>query len=121
MPAMTIIVEYETLDGQEDALTALMRDHAAKTLEEEHGCLRFEVVKPIERDGTPIRNRLMISELYADEAAFSAHANNPRIPGLGAAIKPLLVSRRLIMASAIDGGAEVDALRPAELNASNDG
>jgi quinol monooxygenase YgiN len=73
LPEVTIIVEYETRDGREAEFTALIRDHAGWTLHEEPGCLRFEVLKPVEPDGTPIPNRLMISELYADEAALAAH------------------------------------------------
>ena len=79
MPEMTIIVEFETLDGREAEFTALMRDHARKTLQEEPGCLRFEVIKPVEPDGTPIPNRVMVNELYADQAALAAHERNPRM------------------------------------------
>ena len=50
------------------------------TREEEPGCLRFEVLKPVDPDGAPIPNRLMVSELYADEAAVAAHERNPRMP-----------------------------------------
>jgi hypothetical protein len=32
MPKIAIIVEFETLDGQEDAFLTLIREHAAKTL-----------------------------------------------------------------------------------------
>jgi quinol monooxygenase YgiN len=120
MTQLTIIVEFETLDGQEEAFTALMRDHARKTLNEEPGCLRFEVIKPVERDGTPVPNRVMVNELYADEAAVTAHEANPRMPGLREATGPLLKSRRLIMARALDARPEETGLTPAQLNAAND-
>ena len=120
MPEMTIIVEFETLDGREAEFTALMREHARRTLHEEPGCLRFEVVKPVEPDGTPIPNRLVVNELYADAAALSAHENNPRLAKLRAATGPLLKSRRLIMARALDEEIEETGLSPEELNASND-
>ncbi len=120
MTQLTIIVEFETLDGSEEAFTALMRDHARKTLNEEPGCLRFEVIKPVERDGTPVPNRLMVNELYADEAAVTAHEANPRMPGLREATGPLLKSRRLIMARALDVQPEETGLTPDQLNATND-
>jgi (4S)-4-hydroxy-5-phosphonooxypentane-2,3-dione isomerase len=121
MTQLTIIVEFETLDGSEEAFTALMRDHACRTLGEEPGCLRFEVIKPVERDGTPILNKVMVNELYADEAALAAHEANPRMPVLRAATGPLLKSRRLIMARALDELPEETGLTPDQLNASNDG
>ena len=121
MPEKTIIVEFEILDGREAELTALMREHARRTLYEEPGCLRFDVIRPIEPDGTPIPNRLVVNELYADAAALAAHEQNPRMPGLRTAISPLLKSRRLILAKAFDEEAEEVGLAPTELNAANDG
>ncbi|WP_027233261.1 antibiotic biosynthesis monooxygenase [Phyllobacterium sp. UNC302MFCol5.2] len=119
MTALTIIVEFETNEGCEEEFTAIMREHARRTLEEETGCLRFEVVKPIERDGTPIPNRVIVNELYANEAAVAAHENNPRMPKLQAMNAPLLKSRRLILAQSLTARA-AEGLRPQELNASND-
>ena len=101
MANIAIIVEFETLEGREEEFTAAIRDHAERTRAEEPGCLRFEVIKPIERDGTPIPNRVMVNELYADEAAVAAHEQNPRMPGLAAVTRPLLKSRRLIYAAAL--------------------
>ncbi len=120
MAELTIIVEFETLDGFEEDFTSIIRDHAKKTLQEEPGCLRFEVIKPVERDGTPIPNRVMVNELYADAAALDAHEKNPRMPGLRAATGPLLKSRRLILAKVVDGRPQESGLAPDELNASND-
>ena len=120
MPELTIIVEFETLDGLEDDFTAIIRDHARRTLQEEPGCLRFDVIKPIERDGTPIPNRVMVNELYADEAALAAHERNPRLSAVRASMGPLLKSRRLILARSLDEPERETGLMPAELNASND-
>ena len=79
MTALTIIVEFETREGREDEFITLIREHARKTLEEEPGCLRFEVIKPIERDGTPIPNNVMVNELYANEAAVTAIHDFPGV------------------------------------------
>jgi autoinducer 2-degrading protein len=119
MTALTIIVEFETHEGCEEEFTALIREHARKTLEEEPGCLRFEVIKPIERDGTPIPNKVMVNELYASEAAVTAHESNPRIPKLRAANALLLKSSRLILAQSLSAKA-AEGMTPQELNASND-
>ncbi len=119
MTALTIIVEFETHQGCEEEFTALIREHARKTLEEEPGCLRFEVIKPIERNGTPIPNKVMVNELYASEAAVTAHENNPRLAKVRAANAPLLVSSRLILAQSLSAKA-AEGMTPQELNASND-
>jgi (4S)-4-hydroxy-5-phosphonooxypentane-2,3-dione isomerase len=95
MPKIAIIVEYEIADGKENELTECISEHARLTLEEEAGCLRFEIVKPIERDGTPVPDKLLLTELYESEAALAIHEKNPRMPGLRAATAPLLKSMRL--------------------------
>ncbi|MGO4571121.1 putative quinol monooxygenase [Microvirga sp. 2TAF3] len=104
MTEIAIIVEFETLEGREEEFTTVIREHAKRTLEEEAGCLRFEVIKPVEADGTPVPNRVMVNELYADRAAVTAHEQSPRMPIVGATIAPLLKSRRLIYAEMIRAG-----------------
>ncbi len=99
MTKIAIVVDYDIVEGQEEALTAIIREHARLTLAEEPGCLRFEVIKPIESDGTPIPNRLMLTELYEDQAAFTAHGNNPRMPGLRASTAPLLAAMKITLAT----------------------
>lgn len=117
---MSIIVEYETQDGREEEFASLMKDHARRTLFEEDGCLRFEVLKPVDEDGVPIPNRLMVSELYADHTAVDLHKNNPRLATVRAAFEPLLKSRKLTIAEVLDQP-EDEGMTPEELNASNDG
>lgn len=109
MRQWTIIVEFETVEGRFDEFAAIMRDHARRTLAEEPGCLRFEVTRPVERDGTPIPNGLIVNELYEDEAAVTTHEANPRLSALRATIKPMLASRRQIWATALDEEAEQKA------------
>jgi quinol monooxygenase YgiN len=98
LPKIAIIVEFDILEGREEEFTRLISEHARLTLEEEEGCLRFEVIKPIERNGTPIPNKLIVNELYQAEPAVTRHEQNPRMPGLGAATGKLLAGRRLILA-----------------------
>jgi (4S)-4-hydroxy-5-phosphonooxypentane-2,3-dione isomerase len=121
MPRMSIIVEYETHDGREEEFTALIKDHARRTLFEEPGCLRFEVLKPVDTDGSPIPNRLMVSELYADHAAVAAHNGNPRLATVRSVLGSLVKSRRLILSELVSDQADQQGLTPEQLNASNDG
>lgn len=121
MTEMTIIVEFETLEGAEPEFTRIITDHARRTLAEEPGCKRFEVIKPIGKDGAPEPNKVMVNELYADQAAVDAHNANPRMKPLGETLKPLLKSRRLILALSLLERPKDDGMAPAELNAANDG
>ena len=121
MAEMTVIVEFETLEGAEPEFIRLISDHAQRTLHEEDGCLRFEVIKPVGPDGGPIPNRVMVNELYADQAALEIHNRNPRITPLQAATAPLLKSRRLIVAKSLASRPVDHGIAPADLNAANDG
>jgi len=121
MTEMTIIVEFETLEGAEPEFTRIINDHAQRTLAEEPGCRRFEVVKPLEDDGSPIPNRLLVNELYADAEALAVHDANPRLATVRETIKPLLKSRRRILAKSLAERAVDEGRLPSELNAANDG
>lgn len=120
MPQISIIVEYDINEGREDEFASLIKDHARRTLFEEEGCLRFEVLKPVDAQGAPIPNRMMVSELFADQTAVDLHATNPRLAIVRAAFGLLLKSRKVTVAEVVDDPDE-EGLAPHELNASNDG
>lgn len=120
MPAVTIIVEFETIEGKSAEFEHIMIDHARRTLNEEPGCLRFEVIRPLDDAGAPRETALIVNELYADDAAVAAHRANPRMGLLGDTIRPLLKSRRLIQAVSVKESLPEEGKRPEELNAAND-
>lgn len=120
MNEMTIIVEFETLEGAEPEFTRIIADHARRTRTEEPGCLRFDVVKPLGKDGEPLPNKVIVNELYANQAAVDTHNANPRMAGLRETTSPLLKSRRLIVARSLMERQAETGLAPADLNAAND-
>ncbi|WP_235679207.1 putative quinol monooxygenase [Aquibium microcysteis] len=120
MDEQAIIVEYEIEEGRIDAFRALVLDHARRTLAEEQGCLRFEVLEPVDRQGEPIPNRLMVSEIYASPLAVEQHGQNPRLERVRAAMAPLVKSRRLVMARVLDHVRAEEGIRPEHLTAAND-
>lgn len=120
MDEQAIIVEYEIEEGRIDAFRALVLDHARRTLGEEQGCLRFEVLEPVDRNGRPIPNRLMVSEIYASPLAVEQHERNPRLERVRAAMAPLVKSRRLVMARVLDHSSAEEGIRPENLTAAND-
>jgi len=107
--------------GREEEFAAMIKEHARRTLFEEEGCLRFEVLKAVDAGGAPIPNRMMVSELYANQTAVDLHGNNPRLAIVRAGLAPLLKSRRLTLAHVVGEAAGDEGLAPEELNASNDG
>jgi len=92
---IAIVVEYTVADGKEQELLRILREHARTTIKEEPGCLRFEVLKPINDDGSPIPDRIMLTELYADEAAADTHAKSPRLAMVLAKVRPLLTNEKV--------------------------
>jgi len=120
MPQMSIIVEYEINEGSMEDFSSLIRDHARRTLAEEPGCLRFEILQPVDDTGQPIVNRMMVSELYADETAARAHGNRPRLNSLRSALGHLVKSRKQVTARVENDDAEDSWLTTEEINASND-
>ena len=120
MPEVAVIVEFETLEGAEPEFVRFMRDHAQRTLDEEDGCLRFEVFKPIGEDGAPIPNHVIVDELYVDQAAVESHRLNPRMSALRLIVDPMLKSRRMIVARSLAEREPEQGIPPTELNAAND-
>lgn len=93
---ITMVVEYTLKSGKKEELLNILREHARLTVKQEPGCLRFEVLQPLNEDGSPIPDRLMLAEYYADEAAATAHARNPRLATLLARIRPMLREEKVI-------------------------
>ena len=95
MPKIAIVVEYHVKPGSFAAFDAHIRDHAAKTLAEEPGCERFDVLQPMTPAGTPDETRMMLFELYRDQAAFDAHRSGARLPKVAEIAGPMLDLRKL--------------------------
>ena len=97
MENLVLIVEYETHPGREEEFLAAMQAHAQACLKEEPGCLRFEVLRPLDEAGQPVPNRFMASEIFAGHEGLAAHRATPRWQAMAERFKVLLVSRRPIL------------------------
>ncbi len=97
MPKIAIHVEFRPRPGSHAAFDALIREHARLTQAEEPGCERFDVLQPLNADGTRDEGRIMLVEVYADRAAVDAHVKNPRMPKVREAYTPLIEGRVLTM------------------------
>jgi autoinducer 2-degrading protein len=96
MRRLALIVEYETHPGQEAAFDQAMRAHASACLAEEKGCLRFEVLRPLDEHGNVLANHFMANELFADEAALDFHRTTARWLRMAELFKTL-VRRRPVL------------------------
>lgn len=71
MSGIAIIVEYDVKPGCLEEQEMRVRASATKCLQED-GCLRMEVFVPEGQE-----NKLVLSELWRDEAALEVHRNQP--------------------------------------------
>jgi autoinducer 2-degrading protein len=97
MRRLALIVEYETQPGQGAAFEQAMHAHARACLAEEPGCLRFEVLRPLDEQGKVLENRFMANELFNEEVALEAHRKTPRWLRMSDLFKQNLVSRRPVL------------------------
>ena len=72
MPKFALIGTIEIAPGRTEEFVPLLMAHRAGCLQDEPGTLRFDVLLP--REGT---TKVMLYELYRDEAAFDTHWNGP--------------------------------------------
>jgi (4S)-4-hydroxy-5-phosphonooxypentane-2,3-dione isomerase len=98
MSKIAIVGEFETKPGRHAEFETLIRNHAKKCLEIEPGTLRFELLHPFDEYGTRIPNRLMVSELFADQAAVEFHRSTNRMAEVAAQFATLTERARLVLA-----------------------
>lgn len=94
MTKVALVVEFKLKPGAHAAFDAIIRDHAAGTLADEPGCERFDVLQPKGKEG-PDLSRVILYEVYADDAAFQAHTQNPRLARTRAAYESLIEGRTI--------------------------
>jgi len=98
MAKIALVVEFQLKPDTHAAFVAIMRTHADGTLGEEPGCERFEVLQPRGKNG-PDLSRVLLMEVYADEAALAAHQANPRLAATRSAYQDLIVDRKIHICS----------------------
>ncbi|HJO97242.1 MAG: antibiotic biosynthesis monooxygenase family protein [Rhodospirillales bacterium] len=91
------VTEYDVKPEHREDFEALLRDHAERTLRVEPGCLRFDILLP--RDASAEKNptRILLYELYRDEAEYRAHTDSDRLANFREAYKDMLADRRIML------------------------
>lgn len=83
-----ILVDFTILDGKMDVFLEEVVTNANASVSDEPGCLRFDVLRP---EGAA--DRVLLYEIYADEAAFDAHRRTPHFHHFDAVVAPLTKAR----------------------------
>jgi quinol monooxygenase YgiN len=72
MTQFVVLAEFGLKPGTRERFVELVSRNAAASVADEPGCRRFDVMTP--RDGA---DRVVLYEIYDDEAAFEAHLQTP--------------------------------------------
>ena len=83
---LALIVEMRIRPGRRSEFMPLILENARRSLEEEPGCRRFDVLLPAEG-----AERVVLYEIYDDENAFDAHRIAEHYIEFQAAARNLLV------------------------------
>jgi quinol monooxygenase YgiN len=93
-----IIAEFEVKPDKLEQFLELARTDARHSVEREPGCRQFDVTLDREQP-----NRVVLYEIYDDEAAFDAHLQTPHLAAFRAGIENLIVSRQVRRLTRIHG------------------
>lgn len=91
MSGFVIVVDFVVAAGMQDAFRNLIDENARASVREEPGCRRFDVVEPRGEPG-----RILLYEIYDDEAAFAAHCETAHYARFDAASAPMVTQKRVI-------------------------
>lgn len=86
--AFVIVAEFEIRPGSLERFVELACTDAAESVAKEPGCRQFDVTV----DGD---DRVVLYEVYDDEAAFDAHLRTPHLETFKNAIDDLVTGRRV--------------------------
>ena len=86
MDKFVLIVDFEVQPGKSDEVLKLVSENARNSVAKEPGCYQFDVLRVADQP-----DRLMLYEVYENEAAFKAHGTMPHIQEFLAKARPMFV------------------------------
>jgi quinol monooxygenase YgiN len=95
MSKVALVVEFDIKPEHRQAFEEIIRFHAKRTLEQEEGCVSFEVLIPQNDD-----NKVLLFECYRDAAAFEVHGKSPLLAETRGKYKDMIENRRITVCSA---------------------
>jgi quinol monooxygenase YgiN len=93
-----IIAEFEVKPGKLEQFLELAEVDSRHSVADEPGCRQFTVT--VDREPP---DRVVLFEVYDDEAAFDAHLKTPHLEAFRAGIEPLVVSRQIRRLTRVHG------------------
>ena len=95
---LVIIAEFEVKPGKLAEFLALAEVDARRSLADEPGCRQFTV--SVDREAP---DRVVLFEVYDDDAAFDAHLETPHLKAFREGIEPLISSRHVRRLTRVHG------------------
>jgi quinol monooxygenase YgiN len=95
--SFVIIAEFEVRPDGLERFLALATADASQSVAKEPGCHQFDVTVD------QAANRVLLYEVYDDEAAFDAHLQTPHLRTFRDGIEPLVVSRNVRRLTRVHG------------------
>jgi quinol monooxygenase YgiN len=96
--AFVIIAEFEVKPGSLERFLELGEADSRHSVADEPGCRQFTVTVDREQP-----NRVVLFEVYDDEAAFAAHLETPHLDAFRSGIEGLVVSRNVRRLTRVHG------------------
>lgn len=90
MGGYVVLAQFEVKPGKLAEMVKVAKLDAKASVANEPGCRRFDVLVP--RDGG---ERVVLYEIYDDEAAFQAHLETPHLKQFRESIEPLVADRQV--------------------------
>jgi quinol monooxygenase YgiN len=88
MDRFVLLVEFEIHADNYSRFHELIAENARLSVELEPGCSQFDVLRS---NDDP--SRILLYEVYTDDAAFKAHMGMPHVAAFFREAKPLIVSQ----------------------------
>lgn len=95
---LVIIAEFQVKPGKLESFLELAADDAQHSVADEPGCRQFTVT--VDREQT---DRVLLFEVYDDEAAFDAHLETPHLQAFRTGIEDLVISRHIRRLTRVHG------------------
>jgi autoinducer 2-degrading protein len=86
MDKYVLVVDFEVQPGTADKVVELVSENARSSVAQELGCYQFDVLRVPDDP-----NRLMLYEVYENEAAFLAHGKTAHIEAFLSKARPMFV------------------------------
>ncbi len=90
---LAVIVSFTVKTDDRERFMALLRENARKSIAEEPGCRRFDILEPPQRP-----DEVWLYETYRDRAAFDAHLDTPHYRDFDSETRGMVAGRAVIVA-----------------------